>query len=145
MKKVALIALGCCFFLNSCSKTETSKVDNTPFLGTWGLSSIIYQGDIGMEVPSDITIRFNELTNGLIMDGQSVCNAYLGKVNFVDESILSFYDLGFTEVACIDDDSTSFEEYYFSLLPKIRKYGFERDGLFLSFDDTYLIFNRNND
>jgi heat shock protein HslJ len=130
--------------LSSCD--DSINVDNIdPFLGTWELKNVLIEGDAISTPPSKITIIFSEETKNLVFSGQSTCNFYGGEVIKVtpkkDISLSAMYS---TEMACSPDLLNMYENDYYKWLTQTNQYSIEDNKLVLSFEKTYLNFEKVN-
>ena len=125
----------------SCDNEEPNIQNLEPFIGTWELQSFIYQGDIAIAVPSEVTITFSDEVSPLTFNGYSSCNNYGGDVPKITTERISFSDIFSTEIGC-SEEIGSFESFYYDTLGKINQYSFENDQLVLFYENTYLGFSK---
>lgn len=116
-----------------------------PFLGAWELKNVLIDGEVISTPPTKITIIFSEKVNNLVFNGQSTCNFYGGDVITLtakkDISLSAMYS---TEMACSPDLLNMYENDYYKWLDQANQYDIEDHKLVLSFEKTYLNFEKVN-
>jgi heat shock protein HslJ len=125
-------------FLTTCdNNTGIGDLDNLQ--GTWKLDGIIYQDDIAISIPADVTIDFN---NDATFNGKSTCNNYGGEISMFTKEAISFSTLFTTEIACSEPELNAFENNYYLWLSEVKQYHIENNRLALFFSNTYLYFEK---
>jgi len=132
------------FVFSSCD--DNINVDTIDrFLGTWELKNVLIDGDAISTPPSKITIIFSGKVKNLVFSGQSTCNFYGGDViNVTTKKDILFSAIYSTEMACSPDFLNIFENDYYKWLTKANQYSIEDNKLILSFEKTYLNFEKVN-
>jgi len=139
--KARLITILILFLFLACD-SDTNMGNTDKLLGSWELKSILHEGDIVVWIPSKVTLAFSQESKPIVFNGSATCNFYGGEIRKFNSKTIDLSNLFSTEMACSPDHLNIFENDYYKWLGRVTHYEINETTLVLSYDNTWLTFEK---